>query len=177
MISYFKKSSESLEEVDPKNSIEPELQNSKATPQETRIDLTSGSELSPEGKLFCARLSTQMLTQEPKFAQSTEKVNPLNNEETQENMDLLRLLANYQKVELEEAALLGVKHYLSETRQELQNQLSKEIGRKIINIESLRLKIDTLENNCKELSDWSQHRSVMIENVIENRKGRQMLLR
>ena len=172
MFSFFRKDNSSTQKPIIKDNIDPGLQNTQAMPKETRIDLTSGNELSLEGKLFCATLTTQNLPEELNLTQSAEKVDPLKNEELQENMDLLRLITNYQKVELEEAALLGVKQYLSITRQELQNQLSKEIGRKIINIDTLRLEIDALENNCKELSEWSRHRSLIVENFIGDRKIR-----
>jgi hypothetical protein len=63
-----------------------------------------------------------------------QKVDRPQNDEFPNPIDFSTLLANYQKTELEEAALSGVKQYLSETRQELQNKLFKEIGRKINNI-------------------------------------------
>jgi hypothetical protein len=153
MISLFRKVPASAELLSSENNIYSALQNGPEKPQGPKLDLTSGNELSPEGKIFCARICTQNIPQEFKLPKTMQKVDRSQNEKSPDPIDFSISLANYQKMELEEAALSGVKLYLSETRQELQNKLFKEINRKRININCLRSEIRTLENRCKELSD------------------------
>jgi len=152
MISFFKKASASAEIRGSENNIHSDIQNTPENPQELNIDLTSGNELSPEGKIFCARICKQNIPQEFKLPKTMQKVDQTQDAEFSDSINFSTLLANYQKMELEEAALSGVKQYLSETRQELQSNLFKEIDRKRMNINCLRSEIRTLENSCKMLS-------------------------
>ena len=151
MITFFRKAPTIAELQGSENNMYSAIQNAPETFQELKIDLTSGNELSPEGKIFCARLCTQNIPQEFKLPKNMEIERP-QNEELNEPVDFSILSANFQKMELEEVALFGVKQYLSETRQDLQNLLFKEIARKRMNIAFLRSEIRTLQNSCKELS-------------------------
>jgi len=153
MISLFRKGPATAVELDSENTMPSALQNEQENKQTLKIDLTSGNELSPEGKTFCARLCTQNMSQEINLPPTTEKVNQPQNDEFPKHIDLPTMLAIYQKVELEEAALLGVKQHLSKTQQELQNKIFKETHRKKMNINTLISEIHSLENKCKELSE------------------------
>jgi hypothetical protein len=151
MIHFFRKAPTTVELRGSENKMYSAIQNAPESPQELKIDLTSGNELSPEGKIFCARLCAQNNLQEFKLPKNME-IGRLQNDALHEPIDFSLLSENFRKMELEEAALFGVKQYLSETRKDLQNLLFKEIARKRINIACLRSEIRTLQNSCKELS-------------------------
>ncbi len=151
MISLFRKRPATAVEIGSENTMPSAFQNEQENPQTLKIDLSSGNELSPEGKIFCARLCTQNFSQVLNLPQTKEEVNQPQNYEFPKRIDLPKMLAIYQKVELEEAALLGVKQHLSKTQQELQDKIFKEAHRKKMNINTLRSEIHSLENKCKEL--------------------------
>lgn len=133
-----------------KDQATPEKDHSK--PLELTLDLTSGNELSIEGKEFCAKLCTQEETKQYEEPQILEKIDQIEKEKKQTNIDVSSLIENYERAEIEEAALIGVKQYLTETLQELQTRIKKELETKIKNINSLRSEIEILEDNCKKLS-------------------------
>jgi hypothetical protein len=128
------------------------LQDSQRIIQEPKIDLTSGNELSSEGKIFCARY-VQKIRQEPKIPQTTEKTDHPQNAEFFELDEALTILADLQKLKLEEAALIGVKQHLTQAQQEFENRVKEEIERTKIEINNLWSEIDFLENRSKELSE------------------------
>jgi hypothetical protein len=128
------------------------LENNHPKPLELTLDLTSGNELSIEGKEFCAKLCTQEEAKQHAEPQTLERMEQIEKEEKQTNIDVSALIENYERAEIEEAALIGVKQYLTETLQELQTRIKKELEAKIKNINSLRSEIEILEDNCKKLS-------------------------
>jgi hypothetical protein len=155
MIDLSREGPISKKELTQPDNINSTLQNSQRIIQEPKIDLTSGNELSPEGKIFCARYA-QKIRQEPKIPQTTEKEDHPQNAEFSELGEGLTILADLQKLRLEEAALIGVKQHLTEAQQEFQNRVKEEIERTKIEITNLWSEIDVLENNCKELAELVQ---------------------
>jgi hypothetical protein len=127
-------------------------ENDHPKPLEPILDLTSGDELSIEGKEFCAKLCNQDKPEQYTEPQTLEQMDQVEKEEKQTNIDVSALIENYERAEIEEAALIGVKQYLTETLQELQTRIKKELEAKIKNINSLRSEIEILEDNCKKLS-------------------------
>ena len=152
MIDLFRKDPISKKELTQPDNINSTLQDSQRIIQEPKIDFTSGNELSTEGKIFCAHYA-QKIRQEPKMPQTMEKVDHPQNAEFSELSEGLAILADIQKLRLEEAALIGVKHHLTEAQQEFQGRLKEEMERMKMEINSLWSEIDVLENNCKELSE------------------------
>ena len=153
MLDLFRKVPISKKELTQPDNINSTLQDSQRIIHETKIDLTSGNELSPEGKIFCARLNAQKIHQEPNVPQTIEKVYHPQNAEFSELGDVLAILADLQKLRLEEAALIAVKQHLTETQQEFQSRIKEEMERTKIEIDSLWSEIAVLEDNCKELSE------------------------
>ena len=165
MIDLFRKAPMSIKELVQKDNIYAALQTQKTSSQELQLDLSSGNELSPEGKSFCAQLN-QEISQEPKSPKNTEKTDQLQNNKFTEVPDFSGILAELQKMRLEEAALLGVKQHLTTQQQELQNKVAKEMERLGKEIYSLRSEIDMLENNCKELAELTPASDLKIERTI-----------
>ena len=155
MIDLFRKGPISKKELTQPDNINSTLQDSQRIIQEPKIDFTSGNELSPEGKIFCARYP-QNFRQELKIPQTMENVDHPQNAEFSELGDVLAILAELQKLRLEEAALIGVKQHLTEAQQEFQGRLKEEMERTKMEINSLWSEIDVLENNCKELAELVQ---------------------
>jgi hypothetical protein len=85
-----------------------------------------------------------------------EKVDHPQNAEFSELGEGLAILADLQKLRLEEAALIGVKQHLTEAQQEFQGRLKEEMERAKIEINNLWSEIDVLEDNCKELAELVQ---------------------
>jgi hypothetical protein len=166
MINLFKKGPESVEELAPQDNIYAALQNTQQTPQDHKIDLTSGNELSMEGKMFCNQLNTQKMPQELNMPPTTGKVDQPPEVEFKKTADLSAMLADLQKMRLEEAALLGVKQHLSVTQQELENKIIKEMERTKQNIYGLSSEIDVLEKNCKKLSEVFTAPDLTVERTV-----------
>jgi hypothetical protein len=152
MIDLLREGSISKKEFTQSDNINSTFHDLQRIIQEPKIDLTSGNELSPEGKIFCARYA-QKIRQEPKIPQTTEKVDHPQNAEFLELGEVLTILADLQKLKLEEAALIAVKQHLTEAQQEFQNRVKEEIETTKIEIDNLWSEIDVLENRCKELSE------------------------
>lgn len=166
MINLFRKGPLSVNAVAQKHDIYTAFNNTHEMPQELKIDLISGNELSIEGKITCAMLNAQKIHQEPKMPQITQKTDQPQNSKRPKHIHIYSILEDFQKMILEEAALLGVKQYLSETQQDLQNKIIKEMDRKRIHIYSLRSEIDVLENNCKKLSEAVPASNSIIERPV-----------
>jgi hypothetical protein len=166
MIDLFRKVPIVMTESVQKDNIYAALQSVEISSKKPKIDLTSGNELSPEGKIFCARLNDQKIPQEVKSSQTTDKMDQLQNIEFSEPNDASNMLSELQKMRLEEAALRGVKEHLIATQKELQNKVIKEMEKTKIEIYSLRSEIDMLETNCKELSELTQTPELKIERTM-----------
>jgi predicted transcriptional regulator len=72
-------------------------------------------------------------------------------EESTNTPDVSDLLASFQKMRTEEQELLETKEDLLAKERDLQSKLFKEIDRKKIAVDELKLTIQNLENRCKEM--------------------------
>lgn len=166
MINLFRKGPASAKEVAQQDNIYAAFNYTHEIPHPPKIDLTSGHELSSEGKMFCAMLNAQKIHQEPKMPQIARKVDRQQNSKRPKHFHIYSILEDFQKMILEEAALLGVKQYLSEIQIELQNKIIKEMDRKKVHICSLRSEIDVLESNCRKLSEVVPASNLIIERTV-----------
>ena len=107
----------------------------------------------PQKAKYSAHVMHKKFVKNPKYLKQWKKVDHPQNAEFSELDEVLAILADLQKLRLEEAALIGVKQHLTEAQQEFQNRVKEEIERTKIEINNLWSEIGVLEDRCKELSE------------------------